>query len=172
MDKSIKSVIVLTAICLITALLLAVVNGVTAPIIDEAEKRAEYDALKVVFPEGDGFSPVDTGEGLPESVKKIYAESSGKGYVFRMTVSGYASGMNILCGISSDGSITGAVCLSSSETLGAEKTFGGAFKGLFKDDVSKVHTIAGATLTTEAYRSAVEDAFKAFEIISESKEDK
>ena len=56
MSKSIKSVVVLTVICLLTATMLAVVNEFTAPIIAAAEKEAELKALREVLPEGGSFT--------------------------------------------------------------------------------------------------------------------
>ena len=68
--------------------------------------------------------------------------------------------------------MTGAVCLSSSETLGYEKTFGDLFKGTDADGISDIDTVSGATKTTEAYKNAVSDAFAAFETLGTSpKED-
>ena len=172
MSKSIKSVVVLTVICLLTATMLAVVNEFTAPIIAAAEKEAELKALREVLPEGGSFTELEPIKDMPESVTKIYREDSGKGYVFNLSVSGYASGMKIVCGISSDGKMTGAVCLSSKETLGAEKTYGELFSGLSKSEAEKVDAVSGATLTSEAYKKAIKDAFDIFELLNESKEDK
>ena len=48
--------------------------------------------------------------------------------------------MVIMCGVSKDGVVTGALCLSSNETLGKEKTYGENFKysdfaGMFKAEL-------------------------------------
>ena len=61
----------------------------------------------------------------------------------------------------------GALCISSGETLGYEKSFGENFKGLALDGVEKIDTVAGATKTTAAYRAAVADALRAAEILRE-----
>ena len=63
-----------------------------------------------------------------------------------------------MCGVSADGTVTGAVCLGSSETLGYEKTFGESFTGKDAAGVDAVDTISGATKTTAAYKNAVKDA--------------
>jgi Na+-translocating ferredoxin:NAD+ oxidoreductase RnfG subunit len=57
--------------------------------------------------------------------------------------------------------VTGAVCLSSNETLGYEKTFGENFAGKNAEGVAAVEAISGATKTTAAYRDAVKDALNA-----------
>lgn len=159
MKKQLKSVIVLLCICSIIAVLLALTNSFTAPIIEESKKAAANEALLVVMPEGKGFSEVDlSAYTLPATVKKAYKEANGRGYVFELETTGYGSGFRIMCGVSAEGIVTGAVCLSSNETLGHEKTYGDNFKGKDADAVSKVDTISSATKTTSAYRQAVTDA--------------
>ena len=159
MKKQLKSVIVLLCICSIIAVLLALTNSFTAPIIEESKKAAANEALLVVMPEGKGFSEVDlSAYTLPATVVKAYKEANGRGYVFELETTGYGSGFRIMCGVSAEGIVTGAVCLSSNETLGHEKTYGDNFKGKDADAVSKVDTISSATKTTAAYRQAVTDA--------------
>ena len=66
--------------------------------------------------------------------------------------------MVIMCGVSTDGVVTGAVCTSSNETLGKEKTYGEVFADKNAEEVEATDIIAGATKTTEAYKNAVKDA--------------
>ena len=82
--------------------------------------------------------------------------------MFRLNATGYSSGMVILCGISADGRVSGSLCLSSGETLGYEKTYGDAVKGVTLSTVDGVDAVSGATKTTEGYRNAVKDALTAF----------
>lgn len=162
----VKSVIVLTAICLIMAFALATINYITAPLISEAERKAENEALKVVLPAGEEFVELSEAENLPQEITKVYKDSAENGYVFRITVTGYSKGMVILCGVDAEGRVAGAVCLSSNETLGHEKTYGDRFKGVDSESIEGVDTISGATKTTSAYKSAISIALEAFEIIS------
>ena len=165
MKRAVQSIIVLTAICLLTTVILATINYITSPIIEAAEKEAEIEALKIVLPSGKDFEELSVEGDLPDSINKIYKETSGDGYVFRMTVKGYSKGLTVLCGVSTEGRVTGAVCLSSSETLGHEKDYGESFIDLDASSVPSVDTVSGATMTTKAYRSAVSDALSAFETI-------
>lgn len=165
MKRSIQSVVVLTVICIVISALLAAVNAVTFPIIEKAEAQKANEALLVVMPNGENFEELSVSEyELPSSVTNIYREANG-GYVFKMTTTGYSSGLVVMCGIDGSGMMTGAVCLSSGETLGYEKTFGERFVGLYKGDAVGVDTISGATKTTSAYKNAVNDAFNAFIIM-------
>ena len=173
MKDAIKSVVVITAICLIIASLLGVTNYITAPIIEAGEKKRADDLCKEFFPEAKSFEELKISEidSLPKTVTAIYKETSGLGYVFQITTKGYESGLVIMCGISSDGKIVQTKTLSSSET----KTIGGKtesedytsqYEGLGSDFAGKVDAISGATITSTAYEAAISDAFTALNIVS------
>ena len=167
---ALKSVIVLTTICLLVACILGAVNHVTASIIEKADQKAENEALRTVLPLGENFEKMNPDATLPASVIAVFREAGGKGYVFRMQVTGYASGLSLMCGVSPEGRITGAVCLASNETLGAEKLLGERFVGMDASTVGTVDTVAGATLTSRAYRSAMADALAAFAALQQKAE--
>jgi electron transport complex protein RnfG len=165
MKQAVKSTLVLFLICAVMAVLLAVTNAITAPIIQKNMEAAANDALLVVMPEGKGFEKVDISTyTLPSTVTEVYREASG-GYVITLKTAGYGSGLIIMCGVSADGVVTGATCLSSSETLGYEKTFGENFTGKDATGIEGVDTISGATKTTAAYKNAVKDALNATVIL-------
>lgn len=161
MKKQFGAIISLFAICAVTAILLAITNSFTAPYVKANEDKAVEEALLQVMPDGKDFEAVDiSGASLPATVTDAYKESSG-GYVFKLKTSGYASDFIIMCGVTADGVVSGAVCLSSGETLGHEKTYGDNFKGKDAESVNTVDTISGATKTTAAYRSAINDSLSA-----------
>ncbi len=161
MKRSVKSILVLVCICAVMALLLALTNALTAPIIEKNQNAAANEALLQVMPNGKDFQKVDiSGYTLPATVVEAYKEAGG-GYVFRLVTTGYSSGFVIMCGINADGTVSGAVCLSSTETLGYEKTFGDGFTGKNSQEVVGMDTISGATKTTGAYKNAVKDALNA-----------
>lgn len=161
MKKFVKSTLVLVCICSVMAILLAVTNSVTAPIIQKNQDAAANEALLQVMPDGKDFEKIDLSTyKLPATITEAYKETNG-GYVFNITTTGYSSGLVIMCGINADGTVSGALCLASTETLGHEKTFGDNFKDKNADEVSAVDTISGATKTTEAYKNAVTDALNA-----------
>lgn len=158
MKSLIKSVLTLVCVCAVMATFLAVSNIITAPIIDKNNNAAANEALLQVMPDGETFEEVDiTKFELPSTVTQAFKESKG-GYVVKLLTVGYKSDFVIMCGINADGTVSGAVCISSNETLGKEKTFGENFIGKTGADVDSVDTISGATKTTGAYRQAVKDA--------------
>ena len=159
MVKNIKNIAVLVCICVVITVLLAVTNSITAPVIEQNEKASANAALLEVMPNGKGFDRADTSSvELPATVTEVYKETSGQGYVIKLVTSGYGSNMVIMCGVSADGVVTGAVCLSSNETLSKEKTYGESFADKDAAGVEAVDTISGATMTTSAYKNAIKDA--------------
>lgn len=163
MKKQIKSVISLFSICAVIAIVLGITNAFTAPLIKKNEDAAANAALLEVLPSGEDFQKIDLTQhqNIPATVIEAYSEKNG-GYVFKLETTGYSAGMIIMFGVAPDGSVSGAVCLSSGETLGYEKTFGDMLKGKTTKTLNEVNTISGATKTTAAYRSAAKDALNTF----------
>lgn len=158
MKKYIKSIISLTVICAVIAVALAVTNSITAPLIEKNASAAANEALLVVMPDGGEFTAVDLSKyTLPETVTEAYTASNG-GCVVKLKTTGYGPDMIIMCGVDANGVVTGAVCLSSNETLSHEKTYGETTKGATVDTVDDIATVSGATMTTGAYKNAVKDA--------------
>lgn len=164
MKNHIKSVVTLTAICAIVAILMGVTNYITAPIIAKRQSETANEALLQVFPDGEGFEEIDISLDFPKAITRAYSEENG-GYVFEISTTGYSSGFVIMCGVDKDGKVTGATYIASNETNGAEKTYGEQLKGKTLSDIDSVDTVAGSTKTTAAYRDAVKTALGAKEIL-------
>ena len=164
MKQHLKTVLSLTIICAVVAVLLALTNSITAPIIAKQESSATQGALKEVLPSGEDFKEIDLSKyKFPATVIEAYSEKNG-GCVFKLETTGYSSGLVIMCGISPDGTVAGAVCIASQETNNAEKTYGEKVKGKSAENIDTVDTVSGSTLTSTAYRNAVKDALNAFKI--------
>ena len=102
-----KPTIVLGAICLISALLLALVNMITGPVIEAAQHAAANAALAEVLPDGKNFEEITLDQKY-DSVKAVGLTKGYKadgGYVFQATVTGKSSGLIIMCGIDSEGKV-------------------------------------------------------------------
>ncbi len=166
MHKYLKTILSLTVICVVTAVLLAVVNSITSPIIKKQEEAAANSALLVVMPNGEGFEKVNLENyELPKTVTEAYSEKNG-GYVFKMETAGYASGLVIMCGVDGNGVVTGATYIVSNETNKAETTYGNNFVGKDTKTVDEVDTVGGSTKTTAAYKGAIKDALNSFVILN------
>ena len=158
MKKYIKSVGALTVICGVVAVLLALTNYITAPVIEKNASAAANEALLVVMPDGEEFAAVDlSAYELPATVTEAFTEKNG-GVVVKLSTAGYGPDMVIMVGVDGSGTVTGATCLSSNETLGYEKTYGESTVGATADTIDAVDVISGATKTTAAYKDAVKDA--------------
>ena len=172
MNTSIKSLIVLLAICLVIAVAMAAINLITAPKIAEAEKQAEQQALREVLADAVEFEAI-AGE-YAESVDAVYRDTAGAGYAVMLSAKGYDSSnpIRIAAGFDVDGNLLRCSVVSSSgETTGigtkvTEESFLSQFGG-GRSDLNGVDTISGATISSTAFLSAVEDAFAAVRLARE-----
>ena len=160
MKLNVKSVVVLTSICVVVSALLSVTNFFTAPVIEENKAAAASASLTVVMPDAEGFEEIELPADAPATVLNLYKETSGLGYVALLaTTSQYSSGdMGITVAIGADGTITGITLTSyyESKDFGSEypQTYLGADSAL-----NGVDTFAGVTYSSNALKSAVTDAF-------------
>ena len=171
-NEIIKPVLVLVCICLVVTALLAYINSVTSPIIAKAEQEKTEQAMSEVLAEADGFNPLKI-ENLPERVTEVYSAQNGSGYVFMLTTKGYGGDMKLICRMKADGTIEQCKTLSHAETSGlgsktAEDPYRNQYCGKNADTLSEVDAITGATISSTAYKNAIEDAFKAFDMVKEA----
>lgn len=163
---------VLTIICLIASAILVATNNATAPVIAKAEAAAAAEARAEVLPEADGFEEVEI-SGAPDTVTGVYKANNGCGYVVQIVGDGYGGKgtLSVIVGIDSDGKITASKVMAQNETPGLgtkimEEPFNGQFVG--KDSsMSDIQTISGATISSNHYIDALNDAFAAYEIAKE-----
>lgn len=105
----------LLGICLVTALLLGVVNQVTKPRIDAAQKAKTEAAMAMVLP-ADAYDKVDT---QAPGVTALYRAMSGgqqAGWVAEVTATGSQGAIDMVVGVDADGAVTGVSVTKHSET--------------------------------------------------------
>ncbi|MEE0868580.1 MAG: FMN-binding protein [Ruminococcus sp.] len=171
-NEIIKPVLVLVCICLVVTALLAYINSVTSPIIAKAEQKKTEQAMSEVLTEADGFEKLEI-ENLPERVTEVYNATNGSGYVFMLTTKGYGGDMKLICGMKADGTIEQCKTLSHNETSGlgsktAEDPYRNQYCEKNADTLNEVDAITGATISSTAYINAIEDAFKAYDMVKEA----
>lgn len=160
-------------ICFVSTLILAFVNMLTAPKIEENNSLAFKQSCEAVMGEAE-FSTVDLSS-YGENVEGALAKDSGGnviGICIKQSVKGYNSGLVFMTGIASDGeTVTGINIMEHSETpgLGALADTDG-FKNQFKNLKTPVMlstdngqggviaAITGATKTTNGIRNGVNNA--------------
>lgn len=163
--ENLKPTLVLGAICLIVALLMAVVNMVTAPEIEERTEAAIAESLAEAMPGGEFGDPMPMKGTEPETVTAIYEEKNGVGYVVTLsTKKGYTGNAILLTvGIDNNGVITGAVVTANPETKGVEaiaEYFAG-YKDNGLDETIGVELVSGVTYSSTAIKNATLDAYRA-----------
>ena len=166
MKSKLMPSIVLTTICLVAALLLAVINMFTGPkILKDREARANA-AFAEVLPGATGKEQITLTDKYPASVVEGYKFDNG--FVFKMKVKGYADGLVIMCGIGTDGKVTGVKHLESNETFGLESGLNSSYVGDSLDSVELI--IASGTtsnsMTSKAYYNAIKAALQAAALAS------
>ncbi len=173
MKDILKPIIVLASICLVVTGILAYVNTVTAPIIKAAEEKAAAEARSEVLKEAKSFEKMDV-KGLPEGVTEVYKGSDNSGFVFMLTQKGYGGEINLICGIKPDGSIEAVKTLKHSETsgIGSKVVDNGSgyrekFQGKTAQTYGEVDFVTGATISSKAYRRAIESVFAAYSKVKE-----
>ncbi len=163
--RNMKPTLVLGAICIIVAVLLALVNMLTEPVIEEARAAEITASLTEVMPNGKfNTEPDKLGGDAPETVKAVYTDQNGGGYVVILeTQTSYTTGaaMGITVAISTDGKIVGAKVTSYSESKDfGKETYPESYVGLDADGVANAPTVSGVTYSSAAFKSAIYDAMK------------
>ncbi len=165
-----KEFIKLSAIlCLITfvaGLLLAGVNSITAPAIEQAEQRASEEAMKKILPEADTF------EALNENVVFAKKGDTPIGFCTKVTTTGYGGDIIMMVGMDVTGVVQGIEILSHSETAGlGAKIADDDFKKQFAakspfasvvknetDSFDEITAVTGATISSRAVAKGLENA--------------
>ena len=163
-----KSAVILVVLFAIFSALMIGVNGFTAPIIESNSAAQEYAPLLSVMPEAQNFEPLylaadstsSTLVDVPDTVQGIYRETSGLGYVLRMsTTKGYTGDpIELTMAVDAEGKISGIELNAYPET----KDFGADYPGTYlgqDSTLADVSLVAGCTYSSVAFKNAVADAF-------------
>ncbi len=135
MNKLIKDALALTAITVVSGLLLGLVYGITKEPIAKQQEKTQMEAYREVFPDADSFEDyIDAGdekmrsvldengyeaEEIDKMVKAVSADGSQLGFVVTVTTSeGYGGDIQFTMGVADDGTLNGISILSISETAG------------------------------------------------------
>ncbi len=121
MRKYIKTALILGAICAVSAVILALMNMVTKPIIDEYEESKVTNALKEVSNGMELGERTEVNEGYVSY--RIPLSSGGKvsGYILGLTSNGYGGELTLVASYDKNGVILAAKLIADSETPGLGK---------------------------------------------------
>lgn len=174
--RIIGTLFVITAI---VSVLLALVNMVTEPIIDDLAEQKRLAALAEVMPDAQYEAVAQLPDGIDGLVAMTQAAQDGKprGYCVQVTSNGFGGALELMVGVDENGAITGISFLSISETAGvgskakSEPWFTQQYLGRggeiavskVQADATHIQAISGATVTSNAVTKGVNTALKAVE---------
>ncbi|MGI6579396.1 MAG: RnfABCDGE type electron transport complex subunit G [Saccharofermentanales bacterium] len=176
-----RPIIVLGLICFVTALLLALVNSITAEPIKAQELARENEAKQIVMPEGVDFVEKEFTADKHFRYNEAYDQNGDLvGYIFKNGNHGYGGPVVVNVGVDPDGYITGVKALDLSETPGiGTKVEDPAFTDQFigktvglrvvsgtNIDDNTIQAISGATTSSNAFIESVQKSLEQFRLIS------
>lgn len=157
LDRTVR----LAVICSVAALLLGVVNAMTAPKIEEIKRVNLQKALGELVVEGAAGEKEKVD--LPVVLEKYPIETDGKliGWILGLRGNGYGGEMKLLASYGVDGTLIKAILMDNNETPGLgkkaekseymEKFIGKGTKGspipVSKGDLERPDAIGGSTIT-------------------------
>jgi electron transport complex protein RnfG len=199
MNKDVKTIlrlaIILFIIAAVAAACLAGVNALTKEAIAQQTEDANNEARIAVLPDASEFEQISSDDvsgyieaaGIEDSemISEIFVGTKDGeivGYTIKSLPSGYGGEIELLTGISVDGTLQGISILSSSETPGlganaSEPSFSDQFIGKSAESElvvvksggsgdDEILAITGATITSNAVVSGVNASIEVFNVIS------
>ena len=165
---NLKPTVVLCSICLAVALMLSLINMITAPIIQANLDAAATEALLDVLPDGKNFTELTIDNTYPACITNGYRADGG--FVFTASVTGKSSGLIIMCGLDTAGKIVSTKVIEDQETDSYDtKVFplvegtDGKYAGMELSSFEPF-LVTGATLTSKAYGEAIKAILQSFVI--------
>ncbi|MDD4796945.1 MAG: RnfABCDGE type electron transport complex subunit G [Eubacteriales bacterium] len=164
----------LLAVALVAGVLLGLTDYFTKEPIAAQRLRLSEEARLQAFEDADAFQRVDDAA-LSGDVTDIYiAQKDGQnaGYVVSVSPKGYGGPIAVTVGVALDGTVTGVVIGTNSETPGlgkrvGEPAFGQQYVGkggtfsLQSGTDSAIDAVAGATVSSRAVTDGVNQALSA-----------
>jgi len=163
---------VLFAITLISAFLLAFVNAQTAGRIEKNKLIRLNQAMQEVMPDTQTELVYVPEDSIVTGIYEATRDGATVGYCVTSEPVGYGGAVSLMVGVGPDQKVTKISVVSQSETPGlgskaAEEPFAGQFVGktagltLNGSDDNSIDAMSGATVTSRAVTSGVDEALKA-----------
>lgn len=162
------SLLIITAVA---ALVLALVNAVTADTIAEHQAEQRQAAMESVMPDATIFSELYCEDDTIDGITGAYNGTTFVGYCVEVSPNGFGGAISLMVGVDDGGSVTGVVILSHSETAGLgaradSPEFLGQYTGksgtiTVNDGDNAIDGLSGATITSKAVTTGVNTALTA-----------
>lgn len=168
-----KLAVILFAIAAITSLVLGLVNQITKDRIAAITAEKTAAAMSEVLA-ADTYTPV-TYTGDNSLVTSVY-QAGEDGWVVQVDPSGFGGAIDMVVGVSTDGTVTGVSIIDQSETsgLGAnavksefrDQYVGGSGPFAVTKDGGTIQALTGATITSRAVTRGVNAALEVVQELS------
>lgn len=168
--RIIGTLLVITAV---VAVLLALVNMLTAPTIEKLANGKKSQALTEVMEGTDNFEPLPIPDDMKDVQEILLAKKGDEvlGYCVQTGTNGNDGEIQLMVGISADGVVTKVSILQQSETMYTDKhgeliaQFGGKSGSVaLSQDGGNISAISGATITSRAVTKGVDSALAAVKV--------
>ena len=167
-NELVKLTLTLMAISAACALLLGLVNSITAPRILAAQEAKSKAAMAEVLPASSYEEIPYLDEG---SIVLAVYQAADQGYVVKVGPSGFGGVIEMMVGVGTDGSCTGVSIVKMAETAGlganaSKEDFRAQFVGqsgnvAVTKDGGTIDALTGATITSRAVADGVTAALNA-----------
>ncbi|MGN1177491.1 MAG: FMN-binding protein [Candidatus Ornithospirochaeta sp.] len=160
-NKSLKSIILPVIVVVLAFVVLYCVNLWTYPTIVQARMQGEVGPAMDVMPNAKGFIELNL-DNVPSTVETVYEETSGQGYVVKVsTKAGFTKEAIVFyIAIDKDNKVQKINVTAYPETREVGEGYVDTFIGS-DSTLSTVELVAGVTYSSSAIKNGVADAFKA-----------
>ena len=160
-NKSVKSIVLPVIVVILAFVILFLVNLWTYPLIVESRMQGEVGPAMDVMPNAKGFEELQL-DNIPSTVKTVYKETSGQGYVVKVSTKAGFTKEAIVFYVAIDGEnkVQKINVTEYPETRDVGDGYVDTFIGS-DSTLSTVDLVAGVTYSSSAIKNGVADAFKA-----------
>ena len=160
-NKSVKSIILPVIVVILAFVILFLVNLWTYPLIVESRMQGEVGPAKDVMPNANGFEELKL-DNIPSTVETVYKETSGQGFVVKVSTKAGFTKEAIVFYVAVDGEnkVQKINVTEYPETRDVGDGYVDTFIGS-DSTLSTVDLVAGVTYSSSAIKNGVADAFKA-----------
>lgn len=163
-----KMLLTLLIVTVVAALILSLVNTLTADIIAQRNEEARMEAMSCVLPNAEHFAELYNVDPAIDRITGGYIGIDLVGYCVEVAPNGFGGAIRLMVGVDSNGSVTGVKILDHSETAGlGAKAEDPLFLDQYLDKSGTVHVntgadsidgITNATITSKAITDGVNRA--------------
>ena len=169
--QGLKLVFSLFLITAAAALVLALVNSLTADTISRHAEEKRQAAMASVMPGANVFSEMYNENTDIDRISGAYNGTTFLGYCVEVTPNGFGGAITLMVGVDANGSVTGASILNHRETVGlGAKAADPAFLSQYisksgsitvNNGSNAIQAITGATITSKAVTQGINTALTA-----------